>query len=157
MAEILPLLKNLRSLMKSSTFSLVGYESWLKAASGSRAAEMREVDSYLFATSYFYPSTADALRFTQEYTRWFGSQLLDCTPRMAPLGYDVALAMLGGLATYGYSYATQTPVAGTMADTPRLQSDLRFITAASGGGYVSRSMWLVRFSPDGMIYKYSAK
>lgn len=157
LAEILPLLKNLRSLMKGSTFSMVGYESWLKAASGSRAAEMREADSYLFATSYFYPSTADALRFTQEYTRWFGSQLLDCTPRMAPLGYDVALAMLGGLATFGYSYATQTSVAGTMADTPRLQSDLRFITAASGGGYVSCSMWLVRFSPDGMIYKYSAK
>lgn len=157
LSEMLSLQKNLRSLMKGCTFSMVGYESWLKSASGSRATEMREADSYLFATSYFYPSTTDALRFTQEYDRWFGSQLLDCTPRMAPLGYDVAVAMLGGLATYGYSYATQTPVAGTLADVPRLQSDLRFITAASGGGYVSRSMWLVRFSPDGMIYKYSAK
>lgn len=157
LAEVLALSKNLRSLMKGCTFSLVGYEPWLSSAGGARAAEMREADSYLFASSYFYPATADALRFTQEYDQWFGSKLLDCTPRMAPLGYDVAVAMLGGLATYGYSYATQTPEAGTMADVPRLQSDLRFITAASGGGYVSRSMWLVRFSPDGMIYKYSAK
>ncbi len=157
LAETLSLIKSMRSLMPGSTFSMVGYEPWMKSASSSRAAEMRETDSHIFAASYFYPATTDALRFTQEYDRWFGSKLLDCSPRMAPLGYDVAVAMLGGLATFGYSYATQSPVAGTMSDVPRLQSDLRFITAASGGGYVSRSMWLVRFSPDGMIYKYSAK
>ena len=157
LVDALLLMKNLRSVMPGCTFSLVGYESWLEFAGGRYADEMRAADSHIFASSYFYPATADALHFRQEYEKWFGYDLLNCSPRMAPLGHDVAVAMVGGLATYGYDYATQTPEDGSLAATPRLQSDLRFITAASGGGYVSRSMWLIRFSPDGMIYKYAAK
>ena len=65
--------------------------------------------------------------------------------------------MLGGMATYGHAFNTQNPAPGTIAALPKLQSDLRFIKASTNGGYVSRSMWIVEFRPDGTIVKLSAK
>ena len=76
---------------------------------------------------------------------------------MAPLGYDFCRAFLGGLVTYGHSFATQAPQKGSVADAPTLQSDLRFASVGKGAGYVSRSMWLVHFKPDLSIIKIAAK
>lgn len=64
---------------------------------------------------------------------------------MAPLGYDFARGFMGSMANYGYDFNTQSPKAGTVAAQPKLQSEPRFITVGGNGGYVSRSMWLVRF------------
>lgn len=155
--QLLSKMHDLRALMPESKFSIVGYDSWMASAMGKYRTDLHAADAYVFASSYFFPYTTDAIRFREEYQRWFKADLLECSPRMAPLGYDVALAMLGGLATYGYDYGVQTPRAGSLAALPKLQSDLRFIKATQGGGYVNRSMWLVQFRPDNTVVKLSAK
>lgn len=155
--QLLQKTTDLRALMPSCTFSIVGYDSWMASGMDRYRNELHAADAYVFASSYFFPYTSDAIRFREDYHRWFRTDLLDCTPRMAPLGYDVAIGMLGGLATYGRDYGTQTPEAGTLAAQPKLQSDLRFIQAAQGGGYLNRSMWLVQFRPDNTVVKLSAK
>ena len=76
---------------------------------------------------------------------------------MAPLGYDFARGFIGSMATYGYDFNTQSPKEGTVAAQPKLQSEPRFITVGGNGGYVSRSMWLVRFKKDMSIVKISAQ
>lgn len=157
MAELLGKMRELRSLMNGSTFSIVGYDNWVKHSEGQYRQALHEADAHLLASSYFYPYTADATQFRTSYKDWFKTDLLTYTPRMAPLGYDVAISMLGGMATYGHAFNTQNPAPGTIAALPKLQSDLRFIKASTNGGYVSRSMWIVEFRPDGTIVKLSAK
>ena len=157
MASSLAMVKEMQKLLPESSFSLLGYDHWIQFADGNYRKDFHVADTYVLSTSYFYPYTADAIRFGNDYERWFKTKLLSCMPRMAPLGYDVAISMLGGLATYGYDFNTQTPAEGTVASIPRLQSDLRFMKATSNGGYVSRSMWLVHFMPNNSIVKLSAK
>lgn len=157
LSELLPLLMSLKTAMPNMGISLLGYENWLPLAAGKYKEQMHALNSYILASTYFYPYTTAAMNFTADYKKWFNTELLNCTPRMAPLGYDLALSVLGGLATYGTDYGTQSPQAGSIAAQPKLQSDLRFIKASATGGYVSRSMWLVNFKPDMSIVKLSAK
>lgn len=157
LAELLPLLESLQKAMPDMGISLLGYENWLPAAAGKHKAQMHALNTYVLTSTYFYPYTTAAMKFADDYRRWFNAPLLNCSPRMAPLGYDLALSVLGGMATYGTAYGTQSPLAGSVASLPKLQSDLRFIKATATGGYVSRSMWLVNFKPDMSIVKLSAK
>ena len=57
----------------------------------------------------------------------------------------------------GGGAGTQSQVKGSVAAQPKLQSEPRFITVGGNGGYVSRSMWLVRFKRDMSIVKISAQ
>ena len=156
-APLLSKMREVRISLPDSKFSLVGYDNWVSLSEGSLRQEFHQADVHLIASSYFYPYTTEAIQFRTAYKEWFHTDLLDYSPRMAPLGHDVAISLLGGMATYGHSFNTQTPDSGTLAALPKLQSDLRFIKATTNGGYVSRSLWMVQFRPDGSIVKLSAK
>ena len=117
--------------------------------------QLHAADTYILTSSYYYPHTSAATAFDQSYKQWFKTSLLNSQPRMAPLGYDFSLAFLGGLATYGHDFNTQKPMPGTIAATPKLQTDLRFLQVNNKGGYISRSMWLVHFKKDLSIVKTS--
>lgn len=153
LANLLPKLAEIRNLLPGKSLSLFGFEGWLPFAAGKYREEMHSADTYILTPTYFYPYTSASMAFTSEYRKWFNTELLEATPRMAPLGYDLALGMLGGMNSFGYDYGTQTPSVGTVAATPKLQSDLRFMVAGESGGYVNRSMWLVHFKTDKSIVK----
>lgn len=154
--QLLPKLDGLRKLLPQVSFSLLGYEQWIPLSEGEYRNPLHEADAYLLTSNYFYPYTAASMAFVENYKRWFKTSLLESRPRMAPLGYDFSRAFLGGMATYGYDYATQSPLEGTVAAQPALQTDLRFSPVAAGG-YVSRSMWLVHFKKDKSIVKIAAQ
>lgn len=146
----------LKALMPSLPVSLMGYEQWIGLSERGYRDRLHAADTYLLTPNYYYPYTASAISFATEYERQFGTGLLEAQPKMGPLGYDFSHTFLAGLSTYGYDYTTQRP-AGGKAGTPEvLQTDLRFLPV-KGGGYISRSMWLVRFKPDGAIVKIAAK
>ena len=138
-----------QTLPSGTTLALLGYETWLDRASTD--SSLRNVlyssDTYVAATAFYYPYTSAAMAFEADYKKWFGADLLAVTPRMAPLGYDTALAFVNGLATYGKSYAAQRQPLSF------LQSDLRFSKVSEQGGYVSQSAWLIHYKPNMQIDK----
>ena len=69
------------------------------------------------------------------------------------MGYDFSGGFLGALNLYGYDFSTQVSPATTVAGQPKLQTDMTFVPTENGGGYVTRSMWLVHFKPDMSIVK----
>lgn len=146
--------RELRALLPGVEISLVAPCEWLPWAAGSLKKNIHEADTYILAPAYFYPHTAAARAFTDAYQKWFGGGLLDSEPRMAPLGYDLALSLLGGMKQHGRSFATQYSAANA---AKVLQSNIGFVKAAPNGGYVNRSMWLVHFKPDMSIVKLSAQ
>ncbi len=146
----------LKALMPSLPVSLMGYEQWIDLSEKGYRDRLHTADTYLLTPNYYYPYTAAAISFAAEYERQFGTGLLEAQPKMAPLGYDFSHTFLAGLATYGYDYTTQRPAGGKVGTPEILQTDLRFLPV-KGGGYISRSMWLVRFKPDGAIVKIAAK
>ncbi len=146
--------RELRALLPGVEISLVAPCEWLPLAAGSLKKEIHEADTYILAPAYFYPHTTAARAFTDAYQKWFGGGLLDREPRMAPLGYDLALSFLGGMRQHGRSFATQHSAANA---AKVLQSNIGFVKAAPNGGYVNRSMWLVHFKPDMSIVKLSAQ
>ncbi len=147
----------LQRLMSTANISLLGYDSWLPYAEGTYRTKIHEANTYILSSAYYYPYTTAAMAFNEEYKRWFKTDLLNCTPKMAPLGYDLARGFFGGLATYGYDFNTQSPQENTVAAESKLQSEARFITVGANGGFVSRSMWLVHFKKDLSIVKISAQ
>lgn len=146
----------LKQAMPSKEISVLGYDSWVKFAEGSYKNKVHAADMYLMTSSYFYPYNTASMNFTAEYKRWFKADFVESTPRMAPLGYDFARSFLGNLATYGYDFNTQSPLKGSVAAEPQLQSDMRFRAVGPNGGYVSRSMWLIHYKKDMSIVKISA-
>lgn len=156
--ELLVKLRDLRSLSPQAQFSLIGYEEWLPLAASTLKNELHAADTYILTPSYFYPYTSASITFRENYRKWFKTDLLSTgTFSMAPLGYDLCIGLLGGIATYGQYFGTQTALPASLAALPKLQSDLRFMKASKDGGYVSRSYWLVHFKSDMSIVKLSAK
>lgn len=139
--------------LSGASISLVGYDTWLAAADGDLRHDIHAADTYVLTANYYYPYTMAAKTFSANYFKWFKTEFVESTPRMAPLGYDLSRNVIGAMATFGYDFAAQTPIEGTVAAEAPLQSDLRFRSLGSGSGYVSRSMWLVRFKPDMSIVK----
>lgn len=147
----------LQRSLPTARISLLGYDSWLTCADGAYRKQMHEADTYVLTQNFYYPYTTAAKNFNEKYKKWFHSDLVVSKPRMAPLGFDFARSFIGNMATYGYDFNTQSPKEGSVAALPKLQSDIRFITVGANGGYVSRSMWLVRFKKDMSIVKISAQ
>lgn len=157
MAQILSKSAELQRALPAAKFSVLGYDTWLASAEGAYRKQIHDADTYVLTSNYYYPYTNAAKAFHDKYKKWFNADFVVSKPLMAPLGYDFACSFLGNMATYGHDYNTQSPKEGSVAALPKLQSDPRFITVGGNGGYVSRSMWLVRFKKDMSIVKISAQ
>lgn len=154
--QTLSTISQLNTLCPQTAFSLLGYDKWLSLSETVLKNQMHAVDTYIITPNYYFPYTKAAMDFHALYQHWFKTELLDCQPKMAPLGYDFSIGFLGNMATYGLDFGTQRPQEGSVAAQPKLQTNMVFMPAAKGGGYVSRSLWLVRFKPDMSIVKISA-
>ncbi len=157
MSQMLDKAKAVQQLLPDAHVSLLGYDSWISASEGNDRLRFHEADTYVLTPNYYYPHTTAAKAFEENYRSHFRTGLLSCSPRMAPLGYDLARGFLGNLATYGHDFNTQTAKDNTVAAQPKLQSEARFASVGGQGGYVSRSMWLVHFKKDMSIVKISAQ
>lgn len=157
MKQMLTKTADLQRALSGAQISLLGYESWLPYAEGSMREQIHAANTYILTPNYYYPYTTASKAFYDKYRKWFKADFVSSKPRMAPLGYDFARGFLGSMATYGYDFSTQSPQKGSVAAQPKLQSEPRFITVGGNGGYVSRSMWLVRFKRDMSIVKISAQ
>lgn len=157
MKQMLTKTADLQHALSGAQISLLGYESWLPYAEGSMREQIHAANTYILTPNYYYPYTTASKAFYDKYRKWFKTDFVSSKPRMAPLGYDFARGFLGSMATYGYDFSTQSPQKGSVAAQPKLQSEPRFITVGGNGGYVSRSMWLVRFKRDMSIVKISAQ
>lgn len=157
MKQMLTKTADLQHALSGAQISLLGYESWLPYAEGSMREQIHAANTYILTPNYYYPYTTASKAFYEKYRKWFKADFVSSKPRMAPLGYDFVRGFLGSMATYGYDFSTQSPQKGSVAAQPKLQSEPRFITVGGNGGYVSRSMWLVRFKRDMSIVKISAQ
>lgn len=157
MKQMLTKTADLQHALSGAQISLLGYESWLPYAEGNMREQIHAANTYILTPNYYYPYTTASKAFYDKYRKWFKADFVSSKPRMAPLGYDFARGFLGSMATYGYDFSTQSPQKGSVAAQPKLQSEPRFITVGGNGGYVSRSMWLVRFKRDMSIVKISAQ
>lgn len=151
--NILPKLATLRQTYPTAQISLLGFEQWIPLTEGPLKNEIHAADTYILTPNYYYPYSTASIDFFQTYKQWFKADLLDCRPLMAPLGYDFSISFLGNMATYGHKYSTQSPLPGSVADSPNLQTNLRFSSVGNGGGNINRSMWLVHFKKDLSIVK----
>ena len=142
MKQMLTKTADLQHALSGAQISLLGYESWLPDAEGSMREQIHAANTYILTPNYYYPYTTASKAFYDKYRKWFKADFVSSKPRMAPLGYD---------------FSTQSPRKGSVAAQPKLQSEPRFITVGGNGGYVSRSMWLVRFKRDMSIVKISAQ
>ena len=143
----------LRALLPATEFSLLGYDKWISLSEGTRKKEMHAASTYIITPNFYFPYTKASIDFGKDYRQWFNAELLASNPRMAPLGYDFSIGFLAGMATYGHDFNTQNPQPNTVAARPKLQNQMLFAPAGAGGGYVSRSMWLIHFKNDMSIVK----
>lgn len=75
----------------------------------------------------------------------------NATPRMALLGYDAGLHVLGGILQYGKNFGSQA------TSGQQLQSRIRFEQTERDGGFVNTSLFLIHYKPDGSIDMITTK
>ena len=140
---------------KPGTAAMLGFSAWMEAAESTERQAMHKADAYIMTTDWFCKLTEASQKFMNDYKRWFNTNLLESKPRMAPLGYDIALRVIGGMGDYGYDFGEQAPRSGTVAATTPLQSEIQFMKVGNGAGYMNKSLLFVHFKPDGNIVKVS--
>lgn len=148
--KVLVKLEGFKKYYPNYATQVVGYGSWLdlEVTYGER---MHAADAFVFTSSFYNRRDAATKRFETDYLSQFGEDMGNATPRMALLGYDAGLHVLGGILQYGKNFGSQA------TSGQQLQSRIRFEQTERDGGFVNTSLFLIHYKPDGSIDMITTK
>lgn len=139
--------KRLKDTYPQLTFSILGYHEWINYEDTFRN-DYHYINTYIYAPNYYMPWQNDTRKIANNYKQWFNEEFLVCVPRMAPLGYDCAMYMLGGMFKYGEKFPNQT------YQSTFLQSSIDLHQTHPNGGFTNCGMMLVHYQKNGKIELY---
>ncbi len=106
---------------------------------------MHQREVSIYSSFFFDTSSAEARQFLTKFNAWYSKKLMNTFPRYGVLGYDVARYFIRSYASLGDSFVSQGEwLAG---DGLQLNIDLR--PQGQGRGYVNKSVFIIKFAPDG--------
>lgn len=138
-------LETLRAYNPSIRITLFGYTEWMMYL-GIDEQKFHSFDAYIPSTFYYNPSDPRTKALTQNYVRWFHTDMQQALPRFAITGYDHAQFFLRGIATYGKAFK------GTKGQSTYkpLQAPLMF-KQVSTAGMQNDFFQLVHFLANGSV------
>lgn len=151
LAKVLSKIEGFKKYYPQYDLRLLGYESWINNLEPTVSNRLHAANAYIPTGSYCNLYDPVTISFNEAYVRAYGEEPLSVTPRMGLLGYDVALHMLTGIATYGADFSTQA------SGAPLLQTQLCFQRVEQGGGLVNNSLFFIHFRTDGQIERLALK
>ncbi len=149
LSRLLPRLTKFRADYPGYQLSLFGYPEWQTYPQTTLSA-FHSLDTYIFSNFYYNSLSAAGRSFESNYRRWFKTPLQNTFPRMALLGYDSGLSLMGGMLKHGDDYAGQPALNAEL-----LQSDIRFSRTSETGGFVNQCLWLIHYKHGGVIERLS--
>ncbi len=124
--------------------SVLGYGEWQSFAMD-ESDLFFSTDTYLFSSDYYNAYNSGVITFEERYFKWFEQYPKIHNPRMGELGYDSGIYMLNAIAIYGNKYIDQS------FSADYLQTNLRFESFNSKGGYVNTGLIFIHYKPNRKI------
>lgn len=145
LTQVLNKLAVLKANRPDLRISLYGYTEWMMYL-GIDDNKFHEFDTYIPSTFFYNPLDKRTQALTENYKKWFHSDMQQALPRFAITGYDQAQFFLRGLAIHGKSFIGTKKQSAYKA----LQVPLEFKQVGSAG-MQNCFFELVHFRTDGGI------
>lgn len=134
------------SLNDYNAARLFGYPEWITFR-GDALENMRFMNTTIYSRFYNDESSLRTKDLTAEYSRWYGTPMMNAIPVQGILGFDAGMYLIRSL-------NNSEPFPGTMPYSG-IQSDFRFASDGSNAGAVNKALYLVNFRPSGITEKIS--
>ena len=139
--RLLPHLTLVRREHPHFDMHLFGYPEW-QTYTSEHLASFYELDTYFYSSFYTNNLFPEAIRFIQNYRRWFSKDMRNTFPKYGMLGFDTGYFFLKGLSEQGSGLDDRI---GQMRTVP-IQTGLKFERVNNWGGFINRKVFFIRFS-----------
>lgn len=125
--------------------ALFGYPDWT-AFTGEAAEMLHLLGAEIYTRFYLDKNDFRLRRLSEDYSHWYGQEMLEVMPSMAALGYDAGAFLIQWIQD------SRGHIEEFLDDEQLyqgLQSSFRFGHGNDNAGYVNTSLYFVKFKPDG--------
>lgn len=139
--KVLPQLTLLVRELPESRIHLFGYPEW-QTYTKDHLEAFFELDTYFYTSFYTNNLLPAAIKFTQEYRKWYGKDMDERYPKFGMLGYDTGYFFLKGLSRYGSELEENL----SRVDVTSIQTGFKFQRVNNWGGFINQKVFFVHFT-----------
>lgn len=148
LTRLIPQLTQIRRGHPHVNLHLFGYPEW-QTYTQDYLASFYELDTYFYSSFYTNNLFPAAVRFTQEYRRWYSKDMANIFPKYGMLGFDTGYFFLKGLAQEGSQLESNL---NKVQVTP-IQTGFKFERVNNWGGFINRKVFFVHLTKDFELIK----
>lgn len=148
LTHLIPQLTQIHRSYPNVDLHLFGYPEW-QTYTQDYLASFYELDTYFYSSFYTNNLFPAAVRFTQEYRRWYSKDMANIFPKYGMLGFDTGYFFLKGLAQEGSQLENNL---NRVQVTP-IQTGFKFERVNNWGGFINRKVFFVHLTKDFELIK----
>lgn len=148
LTRLIPQLTQIRRSYPNVDLHLFGYPEW-QTYTQDYLASFYELDTYFYSSFYTNNLFPAAVRFTQEYRRWYSKDMANIFPKYGMFGFDTGYFFLKGLAQEGSQLENNL---NRVQVTP-IQTGFKFERVNNWGGFINRKVFFVHLTKDFELIK----
>ncbi len=148
LTRLLPHLTLVRKEHPEFDMHLFGYPEW-QTYTQEHLASFYELDTYFYSSFYTNNLFPEAVKFTQEYRRWYSKDMMNSYPKYGMLGFDTGYFFLKGLTQEGEKFEDNL---SKMKVTP-IQTGFKFERVSNWGGFINKKVFFVHITNDFELIK----
>lgn len=139
-----PALIKLRSEEEGeSRFALFGYPDWTTFRSDA-LENLHKLDATIYSRFFLDEASPEAKDVSDDFTRWYGTEMLEMVPSQAILGFDTGSFLIRALRNHDGTLDSLENYRGFRGT----QSTFRF-DRVPGGGFINNALYIINFKPAG--------
>lgn len=148
LTRLLPHLTLVRKEHPGFDMHLFGYPEW-QTYTQEHLASFYELDTYFYSSFYTNNLFPEAVKFTQDYRKWYSKDMMNSYPKYGMLGFDTGYFFLKGLAEEGEKLEDNLD---KMKVTP-IQTGFKFERVSNWGGFINKKVFFVHITNDFELIK----
>ena len=144
MAQILPVVKRLRTDRLDLETAVMGYPEWVTYIED-WIDDFHETNTYFYSRFFSNPDDCDTELFANVFEKWYGNKMINAAPQFGLLGYDTGKYFLTVLNKHNNDLNNLDD------EYIGLQSAFKFERISNWSGYVNKSIFIIHFTPENKI------
>ena len=146
--KVLPQLTLLVRELPEMDVHLFGYPEW-QTYTKDHLEAFFELDTYFYSSFYTNNLLPTAIKFTNDYRKWYNKEMDDRYPKFGMLGFDTGYFFLKGLSAYGSNFERDIHKMNPIS----IQTGFKFQRANNWGGFINRKVFFVHFTKNFELIK----
>ena len=148
LTRILPQLSNVLRSHPNFNMHLFGYPEW-QTYTQEHLASFYELDTYFYSSFYTNNLFPEAVRFAQNYRRWYSKDMANTFPKYGMLGFDTGYFFLKGLSQQGNKLEDNL----NKVNVTPIQTGFKFERVNNWGGFINQKVFFVHLTKDYELIK----